>query len=129
MPEHFHHKAPRSKNRAPVPEMSAVGSDPDVPVSELLFELPIQEMLYELVESPAPDCPRTRAAHVRAAPGASLELLKRLRDYLRLPRAFWAPPGSPKGMGTKPENPDNPDNTPLPPESPKAALVFLQPSS
>ena len=28
--------------------MSAVGSDPDVPVSELLFELPIQEMLYEL---------------------------------------------------------------------------------
>ena len=28
--------------------MRAVGSDPDVPVSELLFELPIQEMLYEL---------------------------------------------------------------------------------
>ena len=29
--------------------MSAVGSDPDVPVSELLFKLPIQEMLYELL--------------------------------------------------------------------------------
>ena len=28
--------------------MSVLGSDPDVPVSELLFELPIQEMLYEL---------------------------------------------------------------------------------
>ena len=30
--------------------MSVLGSDPDVPVSELLFELPIQEMLYELSE-------------------------------------------------------------------------------
>ena len=29
--------------------MRAVGSDSDVPVSELLFELPIQEMLYELL--------------------------------------------------------------------------------
>ena len=29
--------------------MSVLGSDPDVPVSELLFELPIQEMLYELI--------------------------------------------------------------------------------
>ena len=28
--------------------MSVLGSDPEVPVSELLFELPIQEMLYEL---------------------------------------------------------------------------------
>ena len=31
--------------------MSVLGSDPDVPVSELLFELPIQEMLYELNEA------------------------------------------------------------------------------
>ena len=30
---------------------SVLGSDPDVPVSELLFELPIQEMLYELSRS------------------------------------------------------------------------------
>ena len=29
--------------------MSVLGSDPEVPVSELLFELPIQEMLYELI--------------------------------------------------------------------------------
>ena len=29
--------------------MSVLSSDPDVPVSELLFELPIQEMLYELI--------------------------------------------------------------------------------
>ena len=33
-------------------EMSVLGSDPDVPVSELLFELPIQEMLYELSQEP-----------------------------------------------------------------------------
>ena len=33
----------------PILEMSVLGSDPEVPVSELLFELPIQEMLYELV--------------------------------------------------------------------------------
>jgi hypothetical protein len=32
-------------------EMSVLGSDPDVSVSELLFELPIQEMLYELSRS------------------------------------------------------------------------------
>ena len=30
--------------------MRVLGSDPDVPVSELLFELPIQEMLYELLK-------------------------------------------------------------------------------
>ena len=50
MPEHFHQKARRSKNRAPVLEMSAVGSDPDVPVSELLSELLNRKMLYELLE-------------------------------------------------------------------------------
>ena len=47
--------------------MSAVGSDPDVPVSELLFELPIQEMLYELLLSCSWGVPE--------APGASLRLL------------------------------------------------------
>ena len=31
--------------------MSVLGSDPEVPVSELLFELPIQEMLYELLQT------------------------------------------------------------------------------
>jgi hypothetical protein len=48
MPERFHDKAPSSKNRAPVLEMSVLGSDPDVPVSELLSELLKRKMLYEL---------------------------------------------------------------------------------
>ena len=39
---------PRAKTTPPILEMSVLGSDPEVPVSELLFELPIQEMLYEL---------------------------------------------------------------------------------
>ena len=29
--------------------MRVLGSDPDVPDSELLFELPIQKMVYELL--------------------------------------------------------------------------------
>ena len=41
----------RAKTTPPILEMSVLGSDPDVPVSELLFELPIQEMLYELFQS------------------------------------------------------------------------------
>ena len=41
---------PRAKTTPPILEMRVLGSDPDVPVSELLFELPIQEMLYELQE-------------------------------------------------------------------------------
>ena len=44
---------PRAKTTPPILEMSAVGSDPDVPISELLFELPIQEMLYELSQNPS----------------------------------------------------------------------------
>ena len=39
---------PRAKTTPPILEMPVLGSDPDVAVSELLFELPIQEMLYEL---------------------------------------------------------------------------------
>ena len=35
--------------------MYAVGSDSEVSVSELLFELPIQEMLYELFSQPIGD--------------------------------------------------------------------------
>ena len=40
---------PRAKTTPPILEMRVLGSDPDVPVSELLFELPIQEMPYELI--------------------------------------------------------------------------------
>ena len=42
------------------------------------------------------------------------------------PSLLQAPPGLRKPIETKPENPEN---TALPPESPKAALVLLKPSS
>ena len=42
------------------------------------------------------------------------------------PSLLQPPPGLRKPIETKPENPEN---TALPPESPKAALVLLKPSS
>ena len=55
--------------------MRAEGSDPDVPVSELLFELPIQEMLYELPIGSKPDNPENTALPPES-PEAALVLLK-----------------------------------------------------
>ena len=54
--------------------MSAVGSDPDVPVSELLFELPIQEMLYELLPWPGTtaSAPRGSRRGQQTPPGKTL---------------------------------------------------------
>ena len=54
--------------------MSVLGSDPDVPVSELLFELPIQEMLYELSSNPLlVGWPGKAAKRADAAPVLSQE--------------------------------------------------------
>ena len=63
--------------------MRAVGSDPDVPVSELLFELPIQEMLYELLAQSQPDPShpaRERARNVEQRTQAGKLLLARSRS-------------------------------------------------
>ena len=65
--------------------MSVLGSDPDVPVSELLFELPIQEMLYELFLGCSWGVP--------GAPGASLGLSEAPPEP---PGLLQAPPGPSK---------------------------------